>query len=117
MAHKYFYDTAQGKVGPVSGEDLVRLRATGEIDGDTWVRRENSSTWRRLAKMDLRKEEEAEANPSFWTMLRRHIPLSTLIIFAAVAIVLVMILVGLASVLWPVLLVLLVLWLLGQTLK
>ncbi|MBR1979627.1 MAG: DUF4339 domain-containing protein [Akkermansia sp.] len=117
MARKYFYDTPQGKVGPVSGEDLVRLRAAGEIDGDTWVRRENSSTWRHLSKMDLRKEEEAEANPSFWTMLRRHVPLSTLIIFVALAIVFVMLLVGLASVLWPVLLVLLVLWLLSRALK
>ena len=117
MARKYFYDTPQGKVGPVSGEDLVRMRATGEIDGDTWVRRENSSTWRHVSKMDLRKEEEAEANPSFWTMLRRHVPLSTLIIFVALAIVFVMLLVGLASVLWPVLLVLLVLWLLSRALK
>lgn len=117
MARKYFYDTPQGKVGPVSGEDLVRLRAAGEISGDTWVRRADSSTWRHLSKTDLREEEEAAANPSLWNLLRRHVPISTLLILAVVAVVFIMILVGLASILWPVLLVLLVLWLLSLALK
>ncbi len=117
MARKYFYDTPQGKVGPVSGEDLVRLRAAGEISADTWVRRAESSTWRHLAQVDLREEEEAEANPSIWRLLRRHVPIGTLLILAAVAIIFIMILVGLASVMWPVLLVLLVLWLLSRAVK
>lgn len=117
MARKYYYDTPQGKIGPVSGEDLVRLRAAGEIDGDTWVRRAESATWRHLAQIDLRKEEEAEANPGFWRILRRHVPLSTLLIMAAVAVVFIMLLVGLASVMWPVLLVFLVLWLLSRAIR
>ncbi len=101
----------------MSGEDLVRLRAAGEINADTWVRRAESATWRHLAQVDLREEEEAEANPSFWRLLRRHVPPGTLLMLAALAVVLVLILVGLASVMWPVLLVLAVLWLLSRAVK
>ena len=63
MARSYYYDTGELKKGPVSGNELVRLRSAGEISGDTWVRKANSSTWRRLADVDLREEEEEEATP------------------------------------------------------
>ena len=64
MARKFFYDTGEQKVGPVTGDRLVQLRAAGEIDDSTWVRRADSSTWRPLGSVNLREEEEREANPS-----------------------------------------------------
>ena len=84
MAHKYFYDTGEEKLGPVTGNELVQLRAAGQIDNKTWVRREDSETWRPLGSVDLREEEYEEANPSLWKLLTRHMPVSRLILLVAV---------------------------------
>lgn len=114
MARRYFYDNGEEKVGPVSGEDLLRLCSEGEIDGDTWVRRDSSRTWRPLRSVDLREEEEELRNPSLLRLLWRGVmklgfwrllsALMMLLIFALV-------LASMAYFLWPVLLVVVLLWL------
>ena len=71
MARQFYYDTGTEKVGPVSGTDLVRLRASGEINDETWVRRADNNTWRPLHTVNLSEEEEEERNPGFFTLLRR----------------------------------------------
>ena len=111
MPRKFFYDTGEEKVGPVTGNDLVRLREQGAISDATWVRRADSETWRPLAGVNLQEEEEEERNPSLWRMLTRHLGMGRLLLIIAVGIVLVVLLAGLVSMLWPVLVVLLVLWL------
>lgn len=117
MARKYYYDTGEQKVGPVTGTDLVQLRAQGEITDDTWVRRANSSTWRPLAGVDLRKEEEEEANPSLWKLIFRSLSWQTILLIIALVIIFVALAVGLLTFAWPILLVLFILWLLNQLSK
>lgn len=110
MARSYYYDTGELKKGPVSGNELVRLRSAGEISGDTWVRKANSSTWRRLADVDLREEEEEEANPSLWRLFSRAFGWRTLVLFIAVMVVIVALAVGILSFAWPIVLVLILVW-------
>ncbi len=117
MARKYYYDTGEEKVGPVDGEELLRLRSTGRLPGDTWVRAENSSTWRPLESVDLRKEEVEAANPSFWKLLLRHVPLPTLILGAAVLVVLLALLVFFIGAFWPLLLAFALVWVLMTSIR
>lgn len=117
MARKYFYDTGEEKVGPVSGNELVQLRAAGQIDNKTWVRRDDSETWRPLGAVNLRAEEEEEANPSLWRLLTRHMPVSQIILIVSVIVVLVVLLLGVLSVAWPFILVALVVWFLARAVR
>ncbi len=117
MACKYYYDSDGRKLGPVSANELVRLRAQGAIEGETWVRRENSSTWRPLSSVNLREAEEEEANPGVWRLLRRHFSLGSILLFSAVAVSLVFLLVGILSVAWPVVALLAILWLIARTFR
>ena len=117
MAREFYYDTGGKKVGPVTGYDLLRLRTEGSVADDTWVRRANSSTWRRLAEVDLSKDEEEEANPSPWRLLTRHVSWRGLLLFFAVVTVLIALFIGLVSVAWPLLFVLLILWMLNRLIK
>ncbi len=117
MARKYFYDDGENKVGPVSGEDLLRLRASGTLSDETWVRSEKSSTWRPLASVDLREEEQEAAHPSFWKILRRHMPLSSVVMILALLVVFVVAAVLFVGVFWPVLLVLLFVWMFMSMLR
>ena len=112
MARKFFYDTGEQKVGPVTGNRLVQLRAAGEIDNNTWVRRADSGTWRPLGSVNLREEEEEEANPSLWRLLFRSLSWQSLLLLAAVVIVFIALMVGVLTVAWPFVLVLLFIWLL-----
>ncbi len=112
MARKYYYDTGEEKVGPVSGDDLLRLRATGELADDTWVRAADSSTWRPLASVDLREEEAEAANPSLWKLLLRHVSLPSLILAVAVLIVVVAVLIFFIGAFWPLLLAFGLVWVL-----
>ncbi len=114
MARSFYYDTGEVKKGPVSGNDLVQLRAAGEIDADTWVRRADSSTWRHLADIDLREEEEQEAHPSLWRLLMRTMGWRTLVLTIAVGIVVIALAVGVLSFAWPIVLVLLLVWMLQR---
>ncbi len=112
MARKYYYDTGEQKVGPVDGEELLRLRASGQLADDTWVRGADSSTWRPLSSVDLRREEEEAANPGFWKTLLRHVPLPSLILGAAVLVVILALLIFFIGAFWPLLLAFGLVWLL-----
>ena len=114
MARKYFYDNGEEKIGPVSGNQLVRLRAAGEISDDTWVRRADSGTWRPLSSVNLREEEQEEANPSLWKLLLRSFSWQTLLMLFALAIIFVAVAAGLIAFAWPLLLVLLIIWALNR---
>ena len=117
MARKYYYDTGEQKVGPVTGNRLVQLRASGEIDDSTWVRREDSATWRPLGSINLRAEEEQEANPSLWRLLVSSMSWQNRLLIIAGAIIIVAVSIGLLTFAWPIVLVLLFLWLLNRMSK
>ncbi len=117
MARKFYYDTGSEKVGPVTGADLVRLRASGEISNETWVRRADSSTWRPLHTVNLSEEEEEERNPGFFTILRRSGLLGPVLIFILMLVGIIILMVGALQLFWPVLLVLFIFWLLGKALR
>lgn len=117
MAKKFYYDNGSEKVGPITGEALLHLREQGELSADTWVRRADSETWRPLSSVDLTEEEEEERNPSMLRLLKRSgllIPLVVMfVVFIVMALLLALLLAGAVVYLWPVLLVLLGLWLLA----
>ena len=117
MARQFYYDTGKEKIGPVTGYDLLRLRTEGSIEDSTWVRRADSLTWRHFSEVDLRKEEEEEANPSLWRLLMRHTSWRGVLLFVAVVTVLLALFIGLISVAGPLLLVLLILWILRRLIK
>ena len=117
MAHKYYYDTGEEKIGPVTGNELVQLRAAGTIDNKTWVRREDSETWRPLSSVNLRQEEEEEANPSLWRLLTRNMPASRIILMISVLVVFLLLVLGVLSVAWPFVLVLAICWFLYRAIR
>lgn len=117
MARRYYYDTGEEKIGPVTGNELVQLRAAGKVQDDTWVRREHSGTWRHLAGIDLKAEEEEEAHPSLWKLLLRQFSVWNLLLAAAVLVVLILLVIGMLRVLWPLILALVVLWFLSRLLR
>lgn len=117
MARQFYYDTGSEKIGPVSGTDLVRLRATGEINDDTWVRRADNNTWRPLHTVNLSEEEEEERNPGFFTLLRRSGLLGPVLIILLGLVFFIVIAIGAIQLFWPVLLVLFIFWLLAKALK
>ena len=117
MARQFYYDTGEEKVGPVSGEDLVRLRASGDISDETWVRRADSSTWRPLHTVNLREEEEEVRNPGLFTILKNSGMLGPLLIILLGLVLFIVITIGAIKLFWPVLLVLFVIWLFSKALK
>ena len=117
MSRKFYYDTGTEKVGPVSGADLVRLRASGTITDQTWVRRADNNTWRPLHTVNLREEEEEERNPGFFTLLRRSGLLGPVLILLLGLVIFIVIALGAIQLFWPVLLVLFIFWLLGKALR
>ena len=116
MSRKFYYDTGTEKVGPVSGADLVRLRASGTITDQTWVRRADN-TWRPLSTVNLREEEEEERNPGLFTVLRRSGLLGPVLIFLLGVVAFIVVAIGAIKLLWPVLLVVFILWLLSKALN
>ena len=117
MARQFYYDTGEEKVGPVSGEDLVRLRASGDISDETWVRRADSSTWRPLHTVNLHEEEEEVRNPGLFTILKNSGMLGPLLIILLGLVLFIVITIGAIKLFWPVLLVLFVIWLFSKALK
>lgn len=107
MARKFYYDTGEEKVGPVSGEDLLRLRASGDISDETWVRRADSATWRPLHSVNLHEEEEKLRNPGFFTILKQSGLMTPFIILAVAVGFVIFILFGF----WPLLLIFFLIWL------
>lgn len=117
MARKFYYDTGTEKVGPVSGADLVRLRASGEISNDTWVRRADNNTWRPLHTVNLNEEEEEVRNPGLFTILKQSGLLGPLMVLLLALVVFIAVVVGAVKVFWPVLLLLFIFWLLSKALR
>jgi hypothetical protein len=117
MARKFYYDTGTEKVGPVTGADLVRLRASGEITNETWVRRADNNTWRPLHTVNLAEEEEEERNPGLFTVLKRSGLLVPACIMLLGLVLFIFIAIGAIKIFWPVLLLLFIFWLLSKALK
>ncbi len=111
MARKFYYDDGNEKHGPVSGDELVELRAQGVITNDTWVRREDNGTWRPLGTVDLSEEEEEARNPSLLTVLRRSGLLWPAVLFLLFLAALVILLSGLIAVFWPFIVAIGIAWL------
>ena len=95
----------------------MRLRAAGQLDDNTWVRREDSGTWRPLHSVNLREEEEEEANPGILKTLWRSGMLIPLLLVLLGFVIFILLAVGALSIFWPVLLVLAVVWLISQMFK
>lgn len=117
MARKFYYDTGTEKVGPVTGSDLVRLRASGEITDETWVRRADKNTWRPLHTVNLSEEEEEERNPGLFTVLKRSGLLVPALMMLAGLVIFLVLAVGAIQLFWPVLLVIFVVWVFSKALK
>lgn len=121
MARKFIYDNGEEKLGPVTGRELLRLRAEGEIDDNTWVRPEESRTWRPLRHTDLREEKKKEASSgmigSLWRMLVSHMSFKMMLVLGLVVVVLLAMLVVAGVYLWPLFLVLFMIWLLGRLIQ
>ena len=117
MARQFYYDTGSEKIGPVSGTDLVRLRASGEINDDTWVRRADNNTWRPLHSVNLSEEEEEERTPGLFTLLRRSGLLGPVLAIILGLVFFIVLTIGAIQLFWPVLLVLFIFWLLAKALR
>ncbi|MBQ9096439.1 MAG: DUF4339 domain-containing protein [Akkermansia sp.] len=94
MARKFYYDADGEKLGPVSGQELLYLRAEGRINDATWVRAEDSQTWRPFSSVNLNEERRKEAEAGPWrrmlssasprTLLLLGLILLSLLVFVAV---------------------------------
>lgn len=103
MANKYYYDTGEEKLGPISGEELYVKLQRGEISPEVWVRMEDSETWRKLKDTDLREAEEAVRNPGLWKVLSQLLTSKGFLIVAAFLLVMMMAAGTLLYYLWPIL--------------
>jgi len=81
------------------------------------VRREDSGTWRPLHSVNLREEEEEEANPGLLKTLWRSGMLVPLLLVALGLVIFALLAVGALSIFWPVLLIVAVVWMLNQLFK
>ncbi len=120
MARKYYYDTGEEKIGPVTGQDLLRLLSAGRIQRDTWVRREDSSTWRQMENVDLSAEKKREQTMGFWATLWRSLPLSAIFGLLCAFIFIVVILLLLGGLIWtflPFFLALFAIWLIYRAIR
>ncbi len=120
MTRKFYYDTGEEKIGPVTGQDLLRLLSTGKIQRDTWVRRAESGTWRQLENVDLREEKKREESRGFWWTLWKSLPVSAIIglICAIVFVIAILLLVG--GIIWtflPFFVALFAIWLIYRVIR
>lgn len=119
-SQRFYYDSGTEKLGPISGAELLRLLASGEVTRETWVRRENSTTWRPLASIDLSKEQEQEkkrtVRRALWNSLS---PTAILGIICLLAFLVALIYVGILAVqlLWPIILVVIIASLIMRVMK
>lgn len=120
MVRKFYYDTGEEKIGPVTGAELLELLRQGEISADTWARLADSSTWRKLENTDLKAEKAKEENRSIWRKILGQMSASSIAgsIFVLVFIIGMVILAGAAiSFLWPFILVVFFFYLLKKILS
>ena len=106
MARKFYYYHDGEKLSPVTGQELLSLRAQGEIDGNTWVRPEESQTWRPLAHTDLREETEKKKNRGPLLQMLSGLSPLTLLLMGLVITILVGLFVAMLVYGWPLLLLL-----------
>ncbi len=59
---RYYYDDGTDRKGPVSLRELEQLSDDGILNPDSWIRKENASTWRRMKDTDFENDEPAPAN-------------------------------------------------------
>lgn len=59
---RYYYDDGSARKGPVSYRELVQLSDEGVLSSDSWIRKENSPTWRRLKDTDFAEEKTSPTN-------------------------------------------------------
>ncbi len=72
MSNNYYYDDGESKKGPVSARELQRLVDEGTLSTETWVRREESTTWRKWIDTDFTEEEiETPSGGVFSAFFRR----------------------------------------------
>ncbi len=117
MSRKFYYDIDGEKHGPVTGQELLYLRAGGKIDGKTWVRAENSQTWRPFDSVDLSAERKQQASAGILSQLFRNIPLGTKIAIGLVLLIILVLLVIAIKFLWPILLVILAIAMFSHIIK
>lgn len=121
MARKFIYDNGEEKLGPVTGLELLRLRSEGEIDDNTWVRPVDSRTWRPLRHTNLRDEKEKEAKRGLWSglwqVLFRRMSFKMMLVLGLVVVVLLAMLVVVGVYLWPLFLILFMIWLLSRLIQ
>lgn len=121
MARKFYYDTGEEKLGPIKGLELLELHAQGVITDDTWVRRDDSQTWRKMADADLREEREEAARPkSIWQILWSQLTVSSIITILCVLVIIAAICyMGFVflKAFWPILLLLIVVWMVYRALS
>lgn len=117
MARKFIYDNGEEKLGPVTGLELLRLRSEGEIDDNTWVRPADSRTWRPLRHTNLRDEKEKEAKRGLWQVLFRRMSFKMMLVLGLVVVVLLAMLVVVGVYLWPLFLILFMIWLLSRLIQ
>lgn len=58
---RYYYDDGSARKGPVSFRELEQLSAEGVINPDSWIRKENSPTWRRMKDTDFSDDKPTPA--------------------------------------------------------
>lgn len=80
MARKFYYDADGEKLGPVTGQELLYLRAEGRINDATWVRAEDSQTWRPFSSVNLNEERRKEAATGPWRRMMRNSPRTMLLL-------------------------------------
>lgn len=121
MARTFYYDVEGKELGPVSGRELLNLRARGAIDADTWVRRADSETWRPFRSVDLKEEERKERAAGPWRMAMRMLLHNrggrAMLVSLLVLFVLVVMLVAAAIFFWPLFLLLLVWVLISRVIR
>ena len=101
MARKFYYDADGEKLGPVTGQELLYLRAEGKIDNNTWVRAEDSQTWRPFSSVNLKEEREKAASAGIWRQLFRNVSPGIMLVTGLVFFTLLVLVLVAAVHLWP----------------
>lgn len=104
MSRKFYYDVNGEKLGPVTGRELLYLRAEGKIDDRTWVRAEDSQTWRPYASVNLREERKKEAAAGPLRSILRNMSPAILLVSGLVLFSLLVLAVVTAVYAWPLIL-------------
>lgn len=117
MARRFYYNVDGEKYGPVTGQRLLTLRAEGRISNDTWVRAENSQTWRPFVNVNLREERKKVSSRSLLFRLLQGSSLRVWICLAVLLFAFLLFLIFLLKYAWPLLFMLIVMYAISQYIK